>query len=323
MVLGAAHAYLLWFGDILFAYAVIGMLIYPLRNLKPRTLIIIACVVLPVGLLLSASGGKYMTKLQTSSAEIIELQDAGEELTDDQSATLEEWEAMSVFLGPPEVVVQNDLEGYRQGYVDIVVHRAPVAAMMHTSGLFFLIWRVGGLMILGMALMKLGVMSGERSNSFYRKLMLAGYGLGFPLVLWSAYDLSAHAWDAMYMFKLGGMWNYVGSILVSLGHIAVFMMIIKSGALNDLLQRFTALGRMALTNYLMHSVILTTLFYGYGLGLYGAVPRFWQIGFVVAVVAFQLWFSPFWLRKYRFGPVEWLWRSLTYWKRQPMRRAAA
>jgi uncharacterized protein len=166
-------------------------------------------------------------------------------------------------------------------------------------------------------------MSDERSNSFYRKLMLAGYGLGFPLVLWSAYDLSAHAWDAMYMFKLGGMWNYVGSILVSLGHIAVFMMIIKSGALNDLLQRFTALGRMALTNYLMHSVILTTLFYGYGLGLYGAVPRFWQIGFVVAVVAFQLWFSPFWLRKYRFGPVEWLWRSLTYWKRQPMRRAAA
>jgi uncharacterized protein len=323
MVLGAAHAYLLWFGDILFTYAVIGMLIYPLRNLKPRTLTIIACLLLPVGLLLSASGGQYMTKLQSSSVEIIELQEAGEELTDEQSATLEEWEAMSVFLGPPEVAVQKDLEAYQKRYSDIVVHRAPVAAMMQTSGLSFLIWRVGGLMILGMALMKLGVLSGERSNSFYRKLMLAGYLLGFPIVLFSAYDLSAHQWDGMYMFKLGGMWNYVGSILVSLGHISLFMMVINGGALKNLMQRFAALGRMALTNYLMHSVILTTVFYSYGLGLYGTIPRIWQMGFVVAVVAFQLWFSPLWLEKYRFGPVEWLWRSLTYWQRQPMRRVPA
>jgi uncharacterized protein len=101
------------------------------------------------------------------------------------------------------------------------------------------------------------------------------------------------------------------------------MLVILSGALGNLMQRFAALGRMALTNYLMHSVILTTVFYGYGLGLYGAIPRFWQMGFVVAVVAFQLWYSPLWLQKYRFGPVEWLWRSLTYWKRQPMRRVAA
>ena len=98
------------------------------------------------------------------------------------------------------------------------------------------------------------------------------------------------------------------------------MLIIKSGALGNLMQRFAALGRMALTNYLLHSVILTTVFYGYGLGLYGSIPRIWQMAFVVAVIGFQLWFSPVWLQRYRFGPVEWLWRSLTYWKRQPMRR---
>jgi uncharacterized protein len=322
IVIGAAHGYLLFFGDILFAYAVIGMLIYPLRNLKSRTLIIVACIVLPVGLLLSASGGIYMTKLQASSVEIIELQEAGEELTEEQSTMLEEWEAMSVFLGPPEVAVQNDLDGYQKGYGEIVTHRAPVVIMMQTSALSFLIWRVGGLMILGMALMKLGVLSGERSDSFYRKLMLTGYVIGFPIVLYGAYDLGAHQFDAMYMFRRGGMWNYVGSILVSLGHISVFMLLVNRGALRNLMQRFAALGRMALTNYLMHSVILTTVFYGYGLGLYGTIPRFWQMGFVFAVVAFQLWFSPFWLRQYRFGPVEWLWRSLTYWKWQPLRRSA-
>ena len=82
----------------------------------------------------------------------------------------------------------------------------------------------------------------------------------------------------------------------------------------------TAVGRLALTNYLLHSVILTTVFYGYGLGLYGEVPRFWQMGFVVAVVGLQLVLSPWWLARYRFGPVEWFGRSLTYWQRQPMRR---
>jgi uncharacterized protein len=67
----------------------------------------------------------------------------------------------------------------------------------------------------------------------------------------------------------------------------------------------------------MHSLILTTVFYGYGLGLYGTVPRFWQMAFVAAVIGLQLWLSPIWLRNFRFGPVEWLWRSLTYWRRQP------
>ena len=77
---------------------------------------------------------------------------------------------------------------------------------------------------------------------------------------------------------------------------------------------------MALTNYLMHSVILTTIFYGYGLGWYGEIPRLAQMAFVVVLIGLQLLISPVWLERYRFGPVEWLWRSLTYWKRQPMRR---
>ncbi|MCH8865599.1 MAG: DUF418 domain-containing protein [Proteobacteria bacterium] len=114
--------------------------------------------------------------------------------------------------------------------------------------------------------------------------------------------------------------NYFGSIIVGLGHVSIVMLLIKTGFVPCLLQRFAAVGRMALTNYLMHSVILTTVFYGYDLGLYGRVPRFWEMGFVVAVIGLQMWISPWWLARYRFGPVEWLWRSLPYWTRQPMRR---
>ena len=321
LLIGAVHGYLIWFGDILFHYALFGMLIYPLRNRKPRTLIIVACIVLPIAVAFGTLGGVYMQKLQTASVEIGELQAAGEELTEEQTTMLAEWEEMSAFLGPPEVVVQKDNEAYRQGYREIVSYRLPVTSMMQTNATLFLIWRVGGLMILGMALMKLGVLSGERGTGFYKRMMAWCYGLGLPIVLISAYDLNAHQWDPMYVFRFGGWWNYFGSIVVSLGHISLFMILIRGGACRNLLDRFAALGRMALTNYLLHSVILTTVFYGYGFGLYGTVPRIWQMGFVVAVVAFQLWLSPIWLQRYRFGPVEWLWRSLTYWKLQPMRRA--
>ncbi len=101
------------------------------------------------------------------------------------------------------------------------------------------------------------------------------------------------------------------------------MLIAKTDAMRRLMQRFAAVGRMALTNYLMHSVILTTVFYGYGLGLYGDLSRSWQMVFVAAVVGLQLVVCPWWLRRFRFGPVEWLWRSLAYWERQPMRVAGA
>ena len=109
--------------------------------------------------------------------------------------------------------------------------------------------------------------------------------------------------------------------LVAMGHVGLVMLACKLGLLRGISRRLAAVGRMALTNYLMHSVILTTVFYGYGLGLYGQVPRFSQMGFVVAVLALQLYLSPWWLARFRFGPVEWLWRSITYWKFQPMRHA--
>ena len=123
--------------------------------------------------------------------------------------------------------------------------------------------------------------------------------------------------------RLGGLANYVGSIVVAFGHIGLVMLLVKTSAVALATRRFAAVGRMALTNYLMHSVILTTVFYGYGLGLYGSVPRAAQMLFVVAVIGLQLWYSPLWLERYRFGPVEWLWRSVSYWHIQPMRKRPA
>jgi len=321
LLIGAAHGYLLWVGDILFHYAVVGMLIYPLRNRTPRTLISTGCVLLLFGMLMAYAGGSQMLNLQASSAEVLALQDAGEKLTEAQSAILDQWNEMAIFMKPPEEQVAEDMAAYTGDYKGMFQHRATTVVMMQTQGLIgFVLWRVGGLMLIGMAFMKLGIISGQRSTSFYRRMMMFGYGLGLPGTLYSAWSLQAHQWDMTYIFRTGGQANYVASILVAFGHIALVMLIFKSGGLTRMMDRFAAVGRMAFTNYLMHSIILTTVFYGYGFGFFGQVERAWQMAIVAAVLSFQLWLSPLWLTHFRFGPAEWLWRSLTYWHLQSMRR---
>jgi uncharacterized protein len=125
----------------------------------------------------------------------------------------------------------------------------------------------------------------------------------------------------VWTYRVGHLPNYVGSVLVAFGHISLVMLIVQRGALSGLMTRFSAVGRMAFSNYLMHSLLLTTVFYGYGFGLYAHVPRWQQMFFVAAVLGLQLWMSPWWLARFRFGPAEWLWRSLTYWRWQPMQPA--
>jgi len=321
LVIGAIHGYLIWWGDILFHYALMGMFVYLFRKWRPKGLVILACCMLPVALVFSYGGSYYMEDLRTQGIEMSAQADAGEELSEEQQAILEQWETMQPFMDPTPEALQKDVDTHLGGYAGIVAYRAPTVASMQLQNTFaFAIWRIAGLMILGMAFMKLGILSGRRDAGFYRRMALLGYGLGLPIMIFSAMNSWAHGFEPLYMFRIGMAPNYVGSILVSFGHIALVMLIVKSGAWPWLMARFAAVGQMALTNYLMHSIVMTTIFYGYGLGLYGSVPRFAQMGFVVAMIGFQLWFSPVWLAGHRFGPAEWLWRSLTYGRRQPMRR---
>lgn len=320
LVLGAVHGYLIWFGDILFTYAVIGMLVYLLRHRSPKTLIVIACLLLPIALGLSYGMSIYTEQTQTEVNEVTVLQESGEDLSEKQEQLLAGWEEMRPFMAPTDEDLRNDVVAYSAGYREIVAHRVPIVFSMQIfTTLFFGISRVASLMMIGMALMKLGILSGERSSRFYRNLMLAGYLLGLPMIAFSAFDLYAHQFSNTYALRVGGVANYFGSLAVAFGHIGLVMLIMKSGVLQRAMERFAAVGRMAVTNYLMHSLILTTVFYGYGFGLYGSISRFSQMGFVAVVIGLQLLISPWWFNRYRFGPVEWLWRSLTYWKRQPMR----
>lgn len=320
LVLGAVHAYFIWFGDILFMYALVGMLAFLFRNRRSRTLIVIACCLLPVAVIFGFGFGAKMHTVKTDVTEIEALLEAGETINAEQQQVLDDWMEQRSFLAPQAEDIQKDVDIHLGSYARITAWRIPEVMQFQLFGLlFFGLWRVLGLMLIGMALMKLGVLGAERSAGFYRTMMVVCYSIGLPLTAYSALDLHAHGFEVLYAMGAGSPANYFGSIVVGLGHIALVMLLIKTGFVQGLLRRFAAVGRMALSNYLMHSLILTTVFYGYGLGLYGSIPRFWQMGFVAAVIGLQLVLSPWWLARYRFGPAEWLWRSLSYWAMQPMR----
>jgi uncharacterized protein len=132
-------------------------------------------------------------------------------------------------------------------------------------------------------------------------------------------ELIRHDFKFDYLIHGGVLYNVFGSLVVALGHVGLLMLIVQSGVLAWLTRRLAAVGRMALSSYLTHSIVCTTLFYGYGFGLFGQINRTGLAAIVLTIWVIQLWISPIWLRHFRFGPAEWVWRSLTYWRVQPMR----
>ncbi len=321
LLFGALHGYLLWTGDILFHYALTAMLVVGLRGRSPRALIVIALLLMPVGLITLSSAGGILADMRDEAASVAALEASGEVLSEEQLGARDRWEGARASVMPTDDDLAAEIRAYQGSYTEIVRHRAAETFANQTDGyLAFMLWRVAGLMLIGMALMKLGIISGQRNPTFYRRMLIIGYGIGLPLVALGAAMQYQAAWDAFYVFRIGMTPNYIGSVFVALGHIAAVILIVKSGMLAGLMSRFTAVGRMAFTNYLMHSLVMTTIFYGYGFGLFGQVERLTQMGFVVGMLAVQLWYSPLWLRHYRFGPAEWLWRSLAYRQLQPMRK---
>jgi uncharacterized protein len=325
LVIGLAHAYLLWEGDILVSYALCGMLVYPLRKLSPRTLLIVGLLIVLPSVPLTASVSLLFRSLREASTSVDEAVKQGTTVSEKDQELAEGWREIRREFHPTPAEVEKTVQEYRDGsYWRLTLKRAPEAFGVQTTvfGAAF-VWTVSGRMLIGMALMKLGVFSASRSVRFYQLLALFGYGLGWPIVAFAAYGLIQNQFDVVYLFGSAFQINFFGSILVALGHIAVVMMICKAGVLPRLTDRLAAVGRMALSNYLIQSFLCTTFFNGYGFGYFGAFDRVELYGIVAVIWVLQLWYSPIWLKYFRFGPAEWLWRSLTYGKVQPTWNAVA
>jgi uncharacterized protein len=177
------------------------------------------------------------------------------------------------------------------------------------------------LFLLGYWLIVTGRMRNSQQHAgFFRNLMLIGLGFGIPLNV-AAMLVTVHP-AARGIDLLQGTSSglfQLGQYVLSAGYLGTLVTLVNSLRWRKLVLWLAPLGRMALTNYLTHSIVLTTLFYGYGFGKFGHIARGPQMLIVVAIIALQLVFSRWWLQRCQYGPMEWVWRCLTYWQRQPLR----
>ena len=214
----------------------------------------------------------------------------------------------------------REIAQYRGGWAEQMAHRVPAALDTETS--YFvttLFWQAAGLMLIGMGFFKAGVLSALRSRAFYVRMGAFGFGIGAVLNALGVWRSLATGWDVLNFALVSQQLHYWGNLFVALGWTALVMLLCQRGWP---LRSLAAAGRMALTNYLLQSVICTTIFYGHGLGLFGRVDRAGQLAIVIGIWAFQLLASRAWLGYFTVGPVEWLTRWLVFGRRPTFVRSS-
>lgn len=299
LAIGVAHGLLIWFGDILLVYALCGVMLIPFRKRQDKTLTIWAVILLLIVPLiftlafLAAQAGAQMPDPTPKAADIV-----------------------------------RDANTYENGsFAEITARRAADAVLHNWALLPVFGWQVLGLFLLGMLAWRRGFFQpATESLPRYRRWMWIGLAVGLTgnaaatAYRWLADPPALPTDVASYAFVVI---QQVATPFLSLGYICFVVLLCQSEAMRARLHRFAAIGRTALTNYLLQSVIGTLLFYNYGLGFFGDAGPALLLPLTFVIFLGQLYLSAWWVARYRFGPVEWVWRKLTYGGTLPMRREAA
>lgn len=305
--IGSIHALLIWSGDILVTYALMSFLLLAFRP-APRAWLpwlAVGIYLLPV-VFMGAIGalGTLMQVEPTAAAE---------------------WnKSMAELASQMDVLRESERSAYRGGtFQQATAQRFEDTGFM-LSNLPMMGFSVFGMFLLGSWFVKSGAIARpEQHSRLFRRLRWLALSVGMAAMLGSyvlepTMDFATFTITTAAAFAL----STVGSVLMCLGYMGWIVRGLQSPLWERLLRWLAPAGRMALSNYLLQSVVCTWIFYGYGLGYFERLPRAWQVPFAVALFVAQVLLSHAWLKRYRFGPMEWLWRSLTYLKPQPMRAAA-
>jgi uncharacterized protein len=289
LAFGMVHAYLIWYGDILFSYALLGMLAFAFHRCSPRVLVWAAIGFFLAGVVMNVliGIGLYFTGLHA---------DAG---------IIEEF-------NPSFAVQLAEVEAYRGSWTEQLKERLPISLFSQTYILVtYCLPLVTGLMLAGMALLKSGFYHFAWSRAAYVRIAIAGTLIGWAL---STIGLLIDARTGNQPVLSAAVWFHINTLAMAptaIGYSAAVLLLANS-SLAAKLWPLAAVGRTALSCYLLESLICTTLFYGHGLGWFGSVERGGQLVIVVCVWIAVIAFAVSWTRLFRFGPAEWIWRGMTY-----------
>ena len=319
VLFGIIHAYvLLWLGEILFYYGVTALFVYGLRNAKTRTLLGLAIggVILTVGL----NTLDTLDGLEKHRAFVVadSLKAQGDSLTKEQSGAIEEWQGLVKDWKPDSIKIQKNLDTMRGSYAEIFAYQAPKAAQYQSWGIYRWFFDYFSMMLLGIVLFRAGLFAAERPSRLLWMMVVLGYGVGLTVNYFETATILRNNFSVLSFLESGITYD-LGRIPLTMGHLGLLLLFAQSADAGWLKTALSAVGRMAFTNYILTSIICGFFFYGFGLGWYGHLERH-QLYYVVGSIwLFQLIVSPLWLKRYRFGPLEWVWRWLTYGVKPVMR----
>lgn len=289
LLFGLIHFYLIWHGDILTLYAVIGCVAWFFSEMSVRRLTLWALGLFGLQLLIFVSLMPLALETAPGSSGWRDLQNS--------------------FGIPGADHIAREIAIYRSGYGTILLHRVRDMGWLPLAQIAMVGVETLALMLCGMAALRSGFLDGSWARRAYARAALIGYGIGVPLSALVAWLCWRSGFDARMMFAAAMPLGLPARPFMLLGHASLAMLWLTGGS-SILRVRVAAVGRSAFTNYLGTSLLMTALFYGYGCGLFGRLDRVALLGIVIGAWAVMLAWSKPWLDRFAYGPMEWLWRIL-------------
>lgn len=324
LVFGLFDAFvLLWFWDILFAYAICGMLLFVFYKKSVKALLLFAFVCLAL-MTLRNNITLYRDKATIEKGEAVAAIDTTTtKLTDVQKKVLSDMQAMKKESSneAQHEVAEKEMQAIDGSYSTLYKVQGDKSIHVELYYTYFLIWDMLLFMFIGMAFYKAGIITGNASTKIYWWLTIAGLGIGLLLSYYQQQD-TVDTHFSHYEYSRQAIFNdyQLARMLRSLGFFGLIMLLYKSGMFKWFFNLFKPVGQMAFTNYLMQSFCGLIFFYGIGFGYFGKLERYELYIYTAVIWLFEILWSHVWLRYFRMGPLEWLWRSLTYWQIQPIKK---
>lgn len=365
LVLGLFHAIILWYGDILFLYALFGLIVLPMLKWTPRKQVKVGAWIMVIAALLTAaatvltftappqatdpsetvnvqSGEKRPPTNDQSVGPVAAAVDSGESSSGDEATkqtksvqdSRSDWKDKGPFFqlmhgyktgriqgGPDHPYwMEKETQAFRDGprLQSFLFNLMIWLIYMFITFLGFG-WSIVAMFLFGAALYKSGVVTSRPTRSILRRFCFPGLLISIPLVALMAFlpRLQDKAW----VLALAGLVGTPAAAAIALGYFGFIHSWVTSGKAAGLARLFANVGRFGLTNYLMQTIICTTVFYHWGFGLFGELSHLQLLGFALCLFAFQLLLSALLVKVLAYGPVEWLWRTFTYLKPQPFFRS--
>jgi uncharacterized protein len=305
LVFGMLHFYLIWWGDILIGYALLGFVALAFRNASPRALVIAGVILVAIQLALFLAMTGWALSLQEAMANrpSKEVVEAWTQMGRDMAVPSDEHRAKVLAL-------------YLGSWTGIVEHQLTEKTFFPLIGTFVFGWETLGYMLFGMAALRSGLLTGAWEDRRYRKWALVCLAIALPVYLVALRFLFRSEWAMPAIFA----WAFSATVpvrpLMVIAYACLIILATRRGG--ALVERLAAAGRAAFSNYLGTSLLMGALFYGWGLGLFARFGRMELVLVILLTWALMLTWSKPWLERHRYGPLEWAWRSLTNWRVERM-----